>query len=52
MEPEVPEFVEAPLPDDIANGTPEDILTRVRLIDNELKVSLGSTALCLDWRSA
>lgn len=30
---------EVHLPDEIANGTPEDILTRVRLIDNELKVS-------------
>lgn len=29
---------EEPLPDDIANGTPEDIMLRVRLIQNELKV--------------
>ena len=32
------EPVEEPLPDEIVNGTPEDIMTRVRLIDNELKV--------------
>lgn len=40
MEPTEPEVVEAPLPDDIANGSPEDIHTRVRLIDNELRVSI------------
>lgn len=39
MEATEPQVVEDPLPDDIANGTPDDILTRVRLIDNELRVS-------------
>lgn len=31
--------VEEPLPDEILNASPEDIMTRVRLIDNDLKVS-------------
>lgn len=35
--PTVPE--EEPLPEDIINASPEDIMTRVRLIDNDLKVS-------------
>lgn len=30
---------EEPLPEDIINASPEDIMTRVRLIDNDLKVS-------------
>lgn len=30
---------EEPLPEEVLNGTPEDIMTRVRLIDNDLKVS-------------
>ncbi|KAK4701867.1 26S proteasome regulatory subunit T5, partial [Phenoliferia sp. Uapishka_3] len=33
-----PVVEEDPLPDDIANGTPEDIMLRVRMIQNELKV--------------
>lgn len=37
----VPE--EEPLPDDILNASPEDIMTRVRLIDNDLKVSSSMT---------
>ncbi|KAK4053364.1 26S proteasome regulatory subunit 6A [Microbotryomycetes sp. JL221] len=32
------EPVEDPLPDEILNASPEDIMTRVRLIDNDLKV--------------
>lgn len=38
----VPE--EEPLPDDILNASPEDIMTRVRLIDNDLKVSSSAPA--------
>lgn len=36
---------ETPLPDDILNASPEDIMTRVRLIDNDLKVSAHASSL-------
>lgn len=40
-----PVVEEDPLPDDIANGTPEDIMLRVRMIQNELKVSHSSASV-------
>lgn len=41
MEEAVPVVEEETLPEEILNATPEEIMTRVRLIDNDLKVSLG-----------
>lgn len=37
--PEVPAVVEETLPEEILRSSPEEIMTRVRLIDNDLKVS-------------
>jgi len=38
MKSEEPVIEQDPVPDDVKNSTPEEIQTRVRLIDNDIKI--------------